>query len=526
MKIDRKMLLIYFILFIYVILILAVSNIALKNEKLSIDIFGKVVKADRSTLIKENNEYYLSYSFVKENIDKDIHFDNVSKKIVVSSSTALVKARVNDKNISNNFLEEELETVAVLEKDDKYISLSLIEKAYDLEYTVFKNTIYIYEKNGFECSLKINRVNVSRYGKNKSRIVDYVYKNQKIVGLREYGNFVLVKINDERVGYILKNMLNYDLTKNTVEKDNTKKSTYLFITNPGKYAPQNLNVDGLVINAFDVNKTSGSISIKEIDKKFVQDAKNKGYKVYGTVTNGYNLTSFNRNITSQILSDEVTRVDMLKKLISNINEYNLDGLAIDFKMLKETDRENYVQFVKEFNALNDKESIIIIDANDYKNYVEAINYSDFCIINMYGLRDLSSNVAGPISEIKWMESILTSVISTSDKNKIVVTLPLYSVLWTEKNSNIINAEIYSLDAIEDYISRNKLEKTYNNKLGQNYVELKKGSLVYKMWIEDETSIKNRVNAIKQSDVRGIAMYKFGYENKKIVDIINKVKDKD
>ena len=248
--------------------------------------------------------------------------------------------------------------------------------------------------------------------------------------------------------------------------------------------------------------------------------------MYGTVTNGYNLTSFNRNITSQILSDEVTRVDMLKKLISNINEYNLDGLAIDFKMLKETDRENYVQFVKEFNALNDKESIIIIDANDYKNYVEAINYSDFCIINMYGLRDLSSNVAGPISEIKWMESILTSVISTSDKNKIVVTLPLYSVLWTEKNSNIINAEIYSLDAIEDYISRNKLEKTYNNKLGQNYVELKKGSLVYKMWIEDETSIKNRVNAIKQSDVRGIAMYKFGYENKKIVDIINKVKDKD
>ncbi len=510
----------YFILLFFVIVIFIVLNLVNSNHNINIDLFGKVF--NNETILKNGKEYYLPYDFIKENIDNEIYFDNASRKVVISSDIGLFKAKVDDKIITNNFKEENIESIGIIEEKNKYMSLELLRKAYGLNIEVSNNTIYIFENENFECKVVANNIGVYKEGNIKSSIVDYVDKKDKLVGCFENEEYVFVKINDNSVGYISKDMLNYSKKEDGEEiEEIVENKEYIFADNTNQFISKDLSIDGVFVNLFDVTQINSNVNVRNLNNKFLSDTKEKGYKIYGIVTNGYSLAGFNTSTISQILSDESKRMSLINNLTEKIKEYNLDGIVLDFRMIKETDTNNYVQFVKEFNAFCSKDVIVSINGTEYENYIKAINYSDFSVLNMYGQRDLNSTVAGSISEIPWMEDIINKTLEEANPKKLVIGIAAYSILWTEKNSNVIDAEMYNLSATQDYISKNNLETKYSEITKQNYIELKKGSLVYKMWVEDKISIKNRMDIIKSNNIMGVAIYKLGYENNEIIESIKR-----
>ena len=65
--------------------------------------------------------------------------DAVSKKIVIASDKCLLKAKINEKEVSNNFQKESVEKICVIEKNEQeYVSLEVLEKAYDYDITKYK----------------------------------------------------------------------------------------------------------------------------------------------------------------------------------------------------------------------------------------------------------------------------------------------------------------------------------------------------------------------------------------------------
>ena len=85
--------------------------------------FGKNIKIKSSDILEENGEYYLSYDFIKQNIDEEIYYDVVSKKVVIASDKCLLKAKINEKEVSNNFQKENVENICVIEKnEEEYVS--------------------------------------------------------------------------------------------------------------------------------------------------------------------------------------------------------------------------------------------------------------------------------------------------------------------------------------------------------------------------------------------------------------------
>lgn len=513
----------YLVLLISIILLLIIFNIVYSNKKVYIDIFGTRLKASEEILMEKDDEIYLSFDFVKEKIDDEIYFDNISKKAVISKDNILVKAKLNEKMISKNFNDEEIKNIGVIQKEKIYISLEVLKNAYNLEIAKCNNTVYIFNKESFECKAKTNNVKLYITCDIKSKAVDSVDKKDKIIGIFEAKDFVFVKVNKNKYGYISKNMLKYLSPNKEEEKIEKKKKVYMFADNNVKDINKNMNIDGIYINMFDVTKQDCSVSVRNINNGLFSKIKQNNMKAYGIVTNGYNLTGFTTSTTTQILSDESKRMLVINNLVEKTKEYNLDGIVIDFRMIKEDDTHNYIQFIKEIKAFSDKEIIINIDGNEYKNYIEVINYSDYAILNLYGLRKVNSIVSGSVSDISWMEEVINNTLKVANGEKIIIGIPAYSILWTEKNSNVVNAEIYNLKAIEQYIQKNKLEKKYNKSTKQNYVELSKGSLIYRMWVEDEVSIKNRIDIIKEKDLLGVAIYKMGYENDKIISIANTIK---
>jgi len=507
----------YMMLFFCIIIVFFTLHFMSSINTVYIDIFGKRIKAKDNILLEAKDSYYLSYEFVKENIDDEIYFDNISKKIVISSDKGLIKIKVDDKKININFEDKEIKNTGLIENVHKYISLDVIKESYNIDYVVRNNTIYIFSNVLYNAKLKRNNESVYKYGSLKSPIVDYVDKRNSIKIIDEKDEFMFVKINDKEVGYILKTALTYTKEKNNIDSKIEKNNVYIFADSNNISINDYINVNGVLVDMFAVTQTTTNIIEKNVSIQFLDKIKEKEFNLYAKIDNGYDLATFDTNTMSQILSDEMKRIKLISNINSKIEEYKLDGIVLDFKNLKEKDIANYIQFVKELKAFSKKDVILNIDANEYKIYLPVINYTDFSIVNAYGQRDLKSTVAGSISEINWMNDIIKVCLNKSDNEKLVIGIPAYSILWTEKNSSIVDSQIYNLKAIESYVENNKLELKKVN--GQNYVHLERGSLIYRMWLEDEFSIKNRLDIIKENNLRGIAIYKLGYENERLYDIL-------
>ena len=97
---------------------------------------------------------------------------------------------------------------------------------------------------------------------------------------------------------------------------------------------------------------------------------------------------------------------------------------------------------------------------------------------------------------------------------------MYSILWTERNGIVVDAQIYSSKLEQQYVLKNKIAVTKNEKIKQKYFEYSKGRIMYKMWLEDEYSIKNKIDLVKENKLKGISLYKLGYETKEIREVIS------
>ena len=66
---------------------------------------------------------------------------------------------------------------------------------------------------------------------------------------------------------------------------------------------------------------------------------------------------------------------------------------------------------------------------------------------------------------------------------------------------------------EEWIKERKLTPKLDEASGQNYVEYKdpKDGNVYKMWLEDVSSMKKRIDIVNKYDLAGVASWRRGFE---------------
>jgi spore germination protein YaaH len=70
-----------------------------------------------------------------------------------------------------------------------------------------------------------------------------------------------------------------------------------------------------------------------------------------------------------------------------------------------------------------------------------------------------------------------------------------------------------------------LKSTYLPEAGQNYIEYTDGGKLIKVWIEDETSMKARIELVKKYDLAGVASWRRGYETPNTWDVIKETLEK-
>lgn len=264
-----------------------------------------------------------------------------------------------------------------------------------------------------------------------------------------------------------------------------------------------------------------------------------GIAVWGLVSNFGN-PEINSDV---VLNNRSSRRNLEEQLMALAEEYSLDGINIDFESMLPEAGEGYVQFIREM-ALKCRERDIILSVDNYvpTEYTafygrrEQAQFADYIVVMAYD-EHWNGSDAGSVASMDFVEDgIIRTVNQGVPKEQIIQANPFYTRVWCESPKT--DVEIDTVEAAsEDFsyyeltseavgmregmrrLTDNDADIQYLEDIGQNYGEYESEGNRYKIWLEDETSVKNRMELFKRLDVGGVAFWKIGLEKNDIWGLI-------
>lgn len=253
------------------------------------------------------------------------------------------------------------------------------------------------------------------------------------------------------------------------------------------------------------------------NKEYIKDAKMEGYKVWAM----FNTEGVPSKASKFLNNDEARAacVELMRKYIKN---YNLDGINLDFENMYEADRDMYTQFVKEMAEMcHSVGAVLSVDITKYDatsstysmcyDRKSIAKYADYVALMAYDQNGTWSKTAGSVADLKWTEDALVKTLQEVPAEKLLLGIPFYARIWETIDGRVVKTSAVGMSTVAKKIEENGAEIVYDEETGQNYAEWTSGKSVFKVWIEDKTSIEARIDLIKKYDLAGVASWSKTFE---------------
>ncbi|MRH41558.1 SH3 domain-containing protein [Aquibacillus halophilus] len=509
-------------------------------------IFDNTVLYDQIQQI--DGETYLSFSFLKENIDQYITYDEKASSVIVTSSNEVYQMPTDHLNYYLNNKEFQLSFPAIKHTNgDIFVSTSWLTDIYPIEFKFVSetNTTFIYKHNqSYQTGVVIEENdNVDQLRMRTEPTLTAPYVQELTSGIQvtieeDNGTWYKIRASNGISGYL--------------EKDTIKLSGINTITTKSKpddrsFYPSNLSwpihvtwdaiyqaeatpktvpkLEGVQVLSptwFHLNEENGELR-NYGSKDYVKDAHEKGYVVWGLFSN-----DFDKDLTKEALSTYDKRQTIISQLLSYSEIYDLDGINLDFENVYEEDGVLLTQFVRELTPLAHEAGLVVsLDTTfisssptwskfyDRKALAETV---DYMMVMAYDEHWGSSPVAGSVASLPWVEKNLQRYLEEVPHDKVLLGIPFYTRLWKEveleDGSTEVSSKALSMDEVKTWINDKGLEPQLDPKTKQHYVEYKdpKEPIVYKMWLENEHSLKQRAELVHKYNLAGIASWSKYFAN--------------
>lgn len=274
-------------------------------------------------------------------------------------------------------------------------------------------------------------------------------------------------------------------------------------------------------------------SINILDKadiSYTNWAHDKGYNVWPLFGNG-----FDKEMTAKVLGNPSKRTKLVNKIIELSLKYNADGINMDFENMRTEDSDEYTLLIKELSEKAKEKglyvSVDVTPINKHSNWSTCYNrkdlskYADYIIIMGYDQHWEGSPVSGSVAQLNWVEDSLKKILEEVPADKLILAVPFYTRLWQETYVNgktVVTSKALSMEEGEKAIKENNAIKVWDEESGQYYAEYKKDGSLYRIWLEDENSIKRKVQLANKYDIAGVASWRKGFEKPEIWNVIDSV----
>lgn len=549
----------------FLIIIIAISAAVIKkltpsDKVMELTDYYKL-SADEVQIIMQDNIYekkglledgtvYLDYDTVNQLLNKRFYWDANENVLSYTTPTEVIKAEVGEKSYLSNKKSKDLDYTIVKTKGDQvYVAIDFVKQFSDMDYEYYKdpNRVVIQYKWGDYLVTKVKKHTQLRYEPSiKSDILAQLEPDQELTYVDTNdvveGGFSKVMTEDGIIGYVKNKYVmqsDYKTIKSDYEapdythisQDETINMVWHQVTNQD--ANYNLlsllgttkGVTTVSPTWFKVSSNDGSIT-SLANETYVERAHDQGVEVWGLVDD------FSTDINMlEVLSYTSHREKLINELISEAIKYNLDGINIDFENITAEAGIHYVEFIRELSVKCRNNDIVLSIDNyvptDYSAYYdtkEQGEVADYVIIMAYDEHHGGSEVSGSVSSIGFVENAINTVLENVPKERVVIAIPFYTRQWkevTENGSTTVSSEAYSMANAENLLKDNGITPAWDEETSQYYGEYEKDGATYKIWLEEEKSIEEKMKLIDKADVAGVAGWKLGLEKESVWDVIIK-----
>lgn len=513
-----------------------------KNKTTNLVINNRNVTGNlKKDILIENGEIYISKQDLGNFFDKYIYEDKDTEQIITTYNKKIAEIGFDKNVVTINGSEKTTYAHAIKKDDIIYLPISELKDVYDIEINNIESTkvlvIDSLSKEQRKAILNSNQP-VKSSTKFIAKTVDRVKKGECVIVISNENGYAKIRTEDGKIGYVKSKKLanevvsrqNMEAEKQIQDKVNLVWDYYSQVaTAPDR---TDTKLDGINVvspSFFSIDKNGNLVeNIGERGQAYLEWARNNNCKIWPMVQNAGDSTMM--DTTSKIMNSYEKRKALIESIINVCVKYKLDGINIDFENMRKDDKDLYSRFIIELEPRMKELGLVLSvdvtapDGSDtwslcFDRHVIG-DVADYIIFMAYDEYGESSTKAGTTAGYDWVELGIKKFLETEEvaPEKLILAVPLYTRLWTEDSSGkVTKKSVVSMKDIDDTIPSN-VERKWDDKLKQYYVEYKDGNNVKKMWIEDIKSLKEKVSLIINYKLGGIASWEKGMETDEVWDV--------
>ena len=511
--------------------------------------------------IISNGSLYLNYETVKSFIDPSIFYDSSDARVIVTTADKIIDMDTKLLTININYQPVLIDTPVLMDDDMPFVSMDFLSPVYGLRIQYLESGVIAMDN--FSKAVLSGSVY-----KSKSLFQDMflladtylnegvflreepVYSSLRVMELMAGENFSIysevdgwykVRTAGGVLGYINKNntVLN-GISENVREEK--------FFSPPFRPVGEKINLtwDPMYFTRQDMSSYSSVPGLNVISptwfhiadeegnitnygsKEYVDWAHSEGLQVWALFSN-----SFDPDMTSVILRNFELRKKVITQIMLLSELLKIDGINIDFEDVNYDDREYLTQFVREITpmlrelGLTVSMDVTIRSSSPNWSMVydrpELSKVLDYIAVMTYDEFWASSPVSGSVASIPWVKAGVEHILEQIPPHKLLLGVPFYARVWEEETSENgevkVTSSAYSMKGIKEIISENRAEVFFDESTGQNYAEYEKDGKLYRIWIEDEVSVRSRIKIVHEYNLAGVASWRKGFEEPEIWNVI-------
>lgn len=496
-------------------------------------------KLKNEAYINEKDVVYMSMTDIKNYLDNYIYKDSENNQIITTYGEKIGVLGLTENTININNTKLNILSGPENKNGEIYLPISLMSNVYNMEMTIIKDKkILVMDSLDRELIKMDASKNLKVKGKKTifSRPVDKIKKGEKVSIIEEKDGWSKIRTTKGKIGYVKTSGLqNKVYVRNKLEKEQQITGKVNMVWDYFSEYAKAPNRNGTTIEGINVVSPTFFHLVKNSDGKidtnmgtngtnYISWAKQNGYKVWAMFSNN----SY-KDTTSKILNSYTLRTNLINSIVSLANTYNIDGINIDFENMNKSDKEMFSRFIIELKPkLQESGKILSVDitaidgGDDWSECYDRNtigNVADYVVFMGYDQYTSNSKKAGTTAGYNWIETNIKKLIEREEvkSEKIILAMPLYTRLWQEKDGKLTSQTV-SMKEIDKTLPSDA-QKTWNEELKQYYTEYTQNGTTYKMWIEDEESIKAKVSLVKTYNLAGVATWEKDREKESIWQVI-------
>lgn len=545
MKKNIIKIIVVLVLLIIAIAILKTAPNYIRNEikdriNLIINNSNVTTSLKNDVYIDDNNVIYLSKSDIQNFFDEYIYFDEKYNYIITTGENKVASLGIDNKKIEINGKEQMIKSPAIETFDTYLIPISELQEVYNIsvEYASETNKVVIESLDREQKKLECTKNESIKYKPTIfSKTLEKIKKTEQLIVVSKENGWIKVRTANGNLGYIKENN-NQNIVVSRIAQQNKKQIegkvslVWDYFSEYGS-APDRTGTRITGVNVVsptfftltDEGKGKIDVNVGNDGIQYIKWAHSNGYKVWPSISNSPYIQT-----TSDIMNDYKLRQVLIENIINLVNDYNLDGINIDFEYMFMQDKDLFSKFIIELAPrMKEIGAVLSVDVTApdgspnwslcYNRHVIGKKV-DYIIFMAYDQHGGFSEKAGTNSGYDWIETNINKFVGTQEEvsnEKLILALPFYTRLWKEKDNELDNFAI-AIKNIQSVIPNN-VTKKWDDGLKQYYVEYEKNGAKYEVWLEDEKSLSEKISLIDKYNLAGAAYWQKDMETEAILKMI-------